>query len=226
MSLRFRFGATQNEIEHFQRLAEPFLISPHVLQAWLAKLRWLEKQRAGTATSWVISRDDPIVTHLSPGKYHPGNNGPLTVYGTISSKWDIRSCRNDRRLFEIVDNASTTVSVFRSHLNELIGSWNFDIGTVGSPGCHFHAQMPGLDALGLDVPRLPIPFIIPLDALDFLLGELFQNDWQQQSTKRNDAFQRMRMIEMFEWSKRAIEGSHAAWMQLKRAKPPATLLVA
>ncbi len=210
MSLQFGFGATQNEIEHWIKTTESFLQSPHVLQAWLAKLRWLEKQPAGQATAWAISRDDPIVTK-------PARNSQF--YGTLSSTWDIRSLRRNKRRFEIYDNASTTVKVLRTGTGEVVGHWNFDIGTANSPGCHFHAQLPGWDAAGLDVPRFPIPFVLPVDALDFLLGELFQHAWEVQSANRTDAFQRTRMTQMFDWSKRVIEGSHAAWMKLKTAKP-------
>ncbi len=71
----------------------------------------------------------------------------------------------------------------------------------------------------------------PMDALEFVLAELFQDDWAQHVAKENDAIrnwagcQKDRLIKLLRWQQDRLEkNSGSPWTALKAAKPHASLL--
>jgi hypothetical protein len=167
----------------------------------------------------------PITTKDSPGKYYPSGGGALTVYATISAIWTIQTINppprgfRNRDVFLLNGKASTKVRIFRRDTEEEIAHWNFDIGDTQSPGTHFHVQVLGEDddtifPKALDIPRFPSIVITPMDAVDFLLGELFQYEWNQHvisySSVNNFATsnwrngQRKRLEVLTSWQQRII----------------------
>jgi hypothetical protein len=73
---------------------------------------------------------------------------------------------------------------------------------------------------------------MPTDAIDFVLGELFQKKWQKRADDfvRNHAswgnLQKERLTQMLDWMKEKVAKAEGApWLALKHAKPPAGLLL-
>lgn len=73
----------------------------------------------------------------------------------------------------------------------------------------------------------------PFLAVDFALGELFQDRWTKHAikeghhTNRWRSLHRDRLVRFFEWqAKRVKDSVGSPWIALKPAKPPRELLVA
>jgi hypothetical protein len=71
-----------------------------------------------------------------------------------------------------------------------------------------------------------------MDALEFVLAELFQEEWVKHVAQENDAIrnwagcQRERLIKLLKWQQDRLEKhSGSPWTSLKAAKPDADLLV-
>jgi hypothetical protein len=126
------------------------------------------------------------------------------------------------------------VSVWRVSAEKVqteVARWCFEVGDDNSPGCHFHVQVKAseeghLFPPSLSVPRLPGMLVTPIDAADFLLGELFQEEWTRHLAKETDNLrrwsrcQRRRLSNVLGWQREEVSrSSGAAWMALKRAKP-------
>lgn len=111
--------------------------------------------------------------------------------------------------------------------------WRTEVGDVGSPGCYFHQQVLGQSDSppfphGLSVPRLPSVIVTPMAVLEFLLGELFQDEWAKHVSRETDdtrfwqSTQRDILLRLLDWKKRHIQKCVGSpWMALKRAKPEA-----
>jgi hypothetical protein len=206
--LVFSFSDMEAEVVNMASVASKFLDEDHdargILTAWGNQLKTFRTKPRGTRFDWGISIDRPIRTKLSVGKYEPDGCGEHSVYATVSSIWQIvipiasgsatkRSASQPQ--FELFGKASTRVSVF-AHRGENqpieLARWRFEIGNVDSPGCHFHAQILGDDndimfPKSMSVPRLPNMLFTPMDALEFVLAELFQDEWAKHVARENDA---------------------------------------
>jgi hypothetical protein len=186
---------------------------------------------------------------LSDGKYETDGNGKHSVYATLSSIWQVSIPAVNGRTpkkgiqqsyFEVIGKASTRISVFahRAHgAPDELARWRFEIGDSVSPGCHFHAQVLGEDndqifPKSMSVPRLPNMLFTPMDALEFVLAELFQDEWARHVARENDAIrnwagcQKDRLIKLLKWQQDRLEkNSGSPWTSLKAAKPHVHLLV-
>jgi hypothetical protein len=206
--LLFSYRETLQEIEranqYFQKYLEPESFG--ALDEWLQKLRaFRQRSRKGDRMSWEIQLDRPIRTVVSRGQYQFDNLGGLNVRGSISAVWAIEHAgrhgslpRNDEA-FRLVDLGSTLVKVLRvpdAGDEVCVAAWHFDVGVANSPGHHFHTQIstrpdaPNEAAeiyfpKALDMPRFPSVLFYPLDALEFLLGELFLADWPKYAVGQN-----------------------------------------
>ena len=123
---------------------------------------------------WQIPSADPIETLETEGEAD-------ALVGTLSFKWEVREITS--KTFSVSGNASTTLEIHS--LGEAPSlSWNTDIGGAGHPGYRFHTQIRA-NQKSMDIPRLPSLLLTPADCLDFLLGELFQQNWtRHQDQKR------------------------------------------
>jgi len=121
---------------------------------------------------------------------------------------------------------------------EVVASWDFDIGDHQSPGCHFHAKFspPSEEDRVLfkdvDVPRLPSLIFMPTDALEFVIGELWQDEWRKMAasgTKEIEEWRRYprdRFERLFAWYSSELRNTRGTpWAQLKCAKPDAFVLL-
>lgn len=181
----------------------------------------------------------PVVTEQSPGEYQRDGMGKFTVFGTLSARWEIRHLgqhdtgagRQD--VFLLSGLASTSVAICDANAvgdQQKLAEWHVDIGDDASPGCHFHEQVVGGAndrhfPKGLDVPRFPSYFLTPMDVLDFLLGEIFQERWREHAFKNAGKsgwrrIQRRRLLKFFEWHYRVVlHASSSPWVALKNEKP-------
>lgn len=198
--LLFSYRETLREIElasqYFRKYAESETLA--ALDEWYQKLRaFKQSARRGDQTSWQIPLERPLRTIVSEGKYQAGDLGALKIRGTVSAIWQIQHVgrhgsvpRNDE-VFRLIDDGSTLVKVVKVNDDgeeTCVAAWRFDVGVALSPGFHFHSKIEtwpdapqGAEQIyfprTLDVPRFPSVLFFPLDALEFLLGELFLADW-------------------------------------------------
>jgi len=153
--------------------------------------------------SWEV-RQGPraICTRPSDGKFEPSGGGRQTVVGTCSWLWELKKV--DSKFVAIAGNASLKVALLEvieengEDVRSPLCEWNFDIGEAGHPGTLVHTQLCSVNQGShlLSVPRFPSVVLAPTDALDFLLGELFQEDWAKEAnlirSKHQKVAKRMR----------------------------------
>lgn len=247
--LFFSFSEMNIEIENMKKLSADFLepTSYHyILPMWQRELSSYQKSLTTTIFSWTIGESKPIRTIPSIGKYECGGDGALTVIGEVSAKWEIQLVRLKEKkknhapsLFALTGLASTKVRILKvtAEGEQELARWRFEIGDFQSPGCHFHVQVLGNDddekfPKSLAVPRLPGIMVTPMDALEFLLAELFQDEWKHKTSRSSDALtawagcQRKRLTRVLEWQKAKLSaGSGSPWTLLKGGKPDSNLLI-
>ena len=245
--IQFSFTEMLHEIDGMRELAKPFLEEAsfyQVIPAWRRDLANFKNapHPNGAQMFWQIPEKDPIQTKVSEGEYEPDDRrGAHDVFGRISGIWDIRkfNAKGKKKNFRspnfiLFGIASTKISVWsqkRDNIPKELARWTVEIGSASSPGCHFHTQIDLDDQdnkfpKSLSVPRLPGVLHTPMDALDFLLGELFQDKWYQQASRQSDPVQtwancqRTRLVRLLGWqSQKLSAASGSPWTMLKRQKP-------
>lgn len=202
------------------------------------------RNNASTATQrWSTDGTGPVVTVESHGEYQIGRSGHgARVEGHLEFVWEVTKV-DDRHLpprrrrphFQVTGCASATATIVDIDLQKQVAAWNFDIAVPGGPGCFFHTQIPQnfQSAFPLDVPRWPSLLLTPVDALDFLLGELFQERWRKRANQANDSNlgqwrdrQRARMVAVLNWlAKTAADAGGSVWSHMKHEPPPPDMLI-
>jgi hypothetical protein len=233
----------EREIENMRKLGKAFLereTYETVIPEWKRQLETFKGRPPGTVFNWAIPETSPIQTKVSNGGYEPASRRGRKVFGRISGKWQIRIPQltgkkkgSSPKTFILLGLASTRITVWtaaNSRAEEEIARWTVEVGDDSSPGCHFHTQItldgnmfPGY----LSVPRLPGLLHTPMDALEFLLSELFQEDWFKNVSRETDELkqwagcQRMRLLKLTEWQLNKIsQGNGSPWTTFKKQKPP------
>lgn len=249
--LQFSFAEMHREIENMKRLAEPFLDAhtyQNVIPEWKRQLQHFESDPHphGAMLSWCIKERDPIKTKPSDGEYEAGSRrGGYNVYGRISGVWEISkpSSKGKKKRFRsgyflLNGLASTKITIWAvgtDGADRELARWTLEVGGTNSPGCHFHTQI-NLDhddhkfPSNLPVPRLPAVLVTPMDALDFLLAELFHDRWYEHTSRATDpvrhwgACQRFRLNRLLTWQGETIrKASGSPWTTFKRQKPSANM---
>lgn len=247
--LMFSFSEMLKEIRAMRALAAPFLDKSSAsvwLEEWQGKLENFRRDRRNGSLRWEIPQDRAIRTIVSPGDYQADGKGRYSVYGTLSSLWCLSHQGKHKILgrteetFMLSGNASILLQVVdaggQPDPPRTLARWTMDIGVTDSPGCHFHEQVTGADKdqhfpTGLDVPRFPTYLITPMDSLEFLLGELFQDRWKEHvvknaSTNGWKTIQKRRLLKSLEWHYRVVlQATASPWVSLKSAKPSPKVLV-
>lgn len=239
--LDFSVTTICREIDELAHLAQPFLdpTSLHIVQSWSTNLRSLARNRRTEEWAWSISESNPIKTRLTDTYEPQDRRGPQKVWGELCFTWTIILVRpGPKATFSLRGNASSKIYIKMRDQGggtTLVGQWQFEIGDSRSPGCHFHVGLcrDNNDLLfphWLTVPRLPSLLIMPADALDFLLGELFQKAWKHRVSAENDhtrtlgASQRDRLTRLLRWKLDQVSASSgSAWNWLKHRHPPPDL---
>ena len=238
--LEFSFQEMITEVDSFSRLSEKFVTteSRGVLQALKRSLENYRAEPTEGSLSWQISEHLPLRTVISQGKYEKGGNGAHHLYAEISAVWEIQRMR-ERKLampakrFKLIGLASTRIRVLCEPLDEApareIAMWRMEIGDDNSPGCHFHIQVLGAEEFpfpkSLPIPRFPGLIMTPAAATEFVLAELFQDEWASHVSRGGADLDRWRPIQKSRWEKllnwklRMVAGSASPWTAIKSAKP-------
>jgi hypothetical protein len=120
-----------------------------------------------------------------------------------------------------------------------IAMWRMEVGGDSSPGTCFHVQILGQTnsvpfPRYLEVPRLPTILFTPMLAFEFLLGELFQQEWPMnlaQGGHRGDierwrAIQLRRLSRLLDWQLRQLQGKWGSPLSIMKAiQPPSDLFL-
>jgi len=232
VSLRFRVADLQNELINLETLARPRLPrTQHGRLRQLADELLRFSQRPGT-TTWGWPEDDPLVLAASAGAYQPGRGGRERIVAKIDARWELR--RVDKGTVEVAGLASVRV-----WFNEgALGMWRMELGDESAPGCFFHVQILGQDEgrpwpKSVDVPRLPGLVATPASVVEFVLGELFQDDWPKEVARSRNAARQWQGVQrrwwtaMLGWQREiAAEAEGSPWAAIKAAKPDRDLLLA
>ena len=246
--LEFKFQDVLNEIQAFADLAEAFLepSSLRVLAELSGVLENVRDTRSSKTVRWEIPDDRPLVTRASFGAYQPDAQGAHNIFAEVSSVWEIKRIapqkkKNRAELFALDGLASTRIRLFRrlpdGNKGESVAMWRTEIGDMKSPGCHFHFQILGEDDNGpfpksVDVPRLPSVLATPLTITEFVLGELFQDEWamhaaaQSSHLKRWIPIQKRRLLAVMGWQHDVVHNAAGSpWATLKQEKPTSGLFL-
>ncbi len=115
--------------------------------------------------------------------------------------------------------------------------WRMEIADDASPGCYFHVQVLGEEdrppfPKSLSVPRLPGFFVTPPFVLEFVLGELFQDEWKREAVRESDSLKMWRPIQLkrlanfLRWQRDKLRDSQGSpWVVLKSLQPDANLFI-
>jgi len=157
----------------------------------------------GSLFVWEVDKNRSIWTRPSPGKYEPSNGGGKIVVGGCSWIWQLKKVDSKHAavagIVSLKISLSELVTTESGDKHKALCEWNFDIGDHSHPGALVHTQVCSVNGDGhlLSVPRFPSVILAPTDALDFLLGELFQEEWQKEAAsvldKSPKLARRMRM---------------------------------
>lgn len=241
----FSYATIEMEIESFVEIAHSFLRpeTTWALENMRHQLTGVRTNTAGTSR-WGIALETPLVTKPCAGQYQLGGHGHHDVSASISSIWEIRPVAADPgHQFEIVGNASCLVVLLDVGGAEPIelGRFHIDIGGQGGPGSLFHLQIPEQPNAEvfpgtLDVPRFPMPPFTPIAVVEFVLGELFQDEWRREMSKGRTphhlwrGIQRNRLTNFLDWQLQIIcgrkgDGTASPLLDLKHTPiEPALLL--
>lgn len=251
-NLVFLFKEFLDEIEAISHMARSF-ISPEslgVLPELKGNLQSIQDSKNERIFRWSIPESRPLRTITSEGRYERGGRGRHMVYAEITSCWEIRPLRplkspkkSKWERFNLEGIASTRVKIFSEPGGgppEELAMWRMEVGDENAPGCFFHVQILGETEdppfpRSLSVPRLPLFLATPTVALEFVLGELFQDEWGRKGLLREDGnLQRWRTIQserlasFLIWQQGEVQKDGALgspWVRLKSLKPNATLFL-
>jgi hypothetical protein len=243
--IHFEFSRLRDEVQCVSRLAKPFLLRDchHLLSGWESDLVSIASSRTVSQVGWQISEANPLRTKVTRGYEPAARQGAHEVWGELSFLWEVRRVsltdRDTKGRICLSGNASTKVRICKQSqgARSVLAQWQIEVGTHDSPGWHFHVGLCGEgDDLPfphwLSVPRVPGLMILPSDAVDFLLGELFQTDWQQTVSKdcyetaKLGRYQSDRINRLGAWHTKALgSGGGSAWNRLKHCKPHEEIFV-
>jgi hypothetical protein len=180
--LRFTFDLFRREVDSMSRLARPFMDpgAERVFSELLVKLDQIKM--AGRRAPWDALVGSPLVTRPST-EYEPGGKTAFAVRGEMSWTWEISPLRPKAKpkagpvAFDVSGIASAKIQIRKAtdENADVLATWKVELGAVDSPGCYFHSHIAG----DLSIPRIPSLFVSPMAALEFLLGELFQDRWAE-----------------------------------------------
>jgi hypothetical protein len=232
MGMKFKIADLQRQMNEIAEIASEYLDrgSKEKLKDAARNVKFISKQPTG---KWQIDRSDPIKTIPSWGACEKDGKGK-DLQGWMSFVWGMKRGRNG--IVELNGKASTVITIHEIEKNgrsyrlkhaesEWLQRWNIDVVTdEGAPGPAIHAQIS--NRANVPVPRLPSILFTPADCLDFLLGELFQENWEEHlaghshtasfAVSQQDRMQRL----LKEHDSRLQDrGRLSAWTNFKKGRP-------
>lgn len=230
---RFKIAELQREAKALKAMGADFLDTQTswALDQFSSNLQSIGGVREGTTRTLKLQS---LRTTPTTNYEHGRRGGGKEIFAVISGTWDLKPLR--RRKIEFCGIASTRIELYTSdEPTKRLAMWRLELGAHDSPGCFIHAQILGdLDdppfPKSVPIPRLPSIFITPMSAIEFALGELFQDEWAKVTAENTDdaqfwrALQRKRLQHLFSWYQSKLTRSGlSAWMTLKTLKPDDTL---
>lgn len=244
--LEFFFNEVLTELDVIEKLAKPFIRteSEYVLPKFRTALVNIRDSKSDRTFLWEIPEEVPLRTRTSQGGYEQlHRKGSENIFAELTCAWGVANVKTTKKeppRFRIKESPTTRVRLCRDSglgVHQEIAMWRTEIGDEVSPGCHFHIQIRGQEKRhpfprSVPVPRLPSIFATPFVVLDYVLGELFQNEWAMRvsegtgQTKLWHSIQSDRLIRLFKWHKESIlGGSGSPWVLLKSSKPQSDLFL-
>src|SRR5262249_31384679 len=186
---------------------------------------------------------------ISQGKYEKGGReGKHDVFGEITSIWIISpsdpkaTSRTLAKTFSVTGKASVRIRLVEPNSvsgDRELAMWRVELGDVHAAGCYCHIQVLGEDGRidplfphSLSVPRLPALVFPPMAALEFVIAELFQDEWRQQVAREAPAIQMWRSIHqkrfrsLFAWKYELVKThSGTPWTAIKFTNPQPKLFL-
>lgn len=233
-----------SEIEALKELSASFLDpTSYQLEDLYGEIRGLVTQKGG-ALRLEIPEDRPLRTRISAGEFEPADKSEKRrVFAEVSGVWEIEAAKHtvrdperprkkakEKLLIGFTGLASTVVSVYDAGGDEPLACWKMEIGDGNAPGCFFHTFSSA--AHDFPVPRHPNVFPTPVSAIEFALGELFQDGWEKAVSRATDppqrwrSIQRKRLTKLLEWQMQLIDNATASpWFALKAEKPAAGIFL-
>lgn len=196
-------------------------------------------QRQGAKIPWTVGPANPVLTRLSYGGYQRETRGERCVFAEITFVWDLTPVRQPgntqaAKAVLLEGRTSTVIRLLEGDPAEdpvELGMWRMEVANDDSPGAYFHVQIMGRDddmifPKAVDVPRLPSLLVSPFACLEFIIAELFQDEWDRHSVRSSGAMDRWRsvqsrrMLKQLKWHAEQIEHSSGSpWSAWKRATP-------
>jgi hypothetical protein len=235
--LRFHFDEMHREIKDFYGLAKPFLDpGAEACLDTFAGLLLTIRSKAPLANNppavlnkqyrWDIPGHLPLVTRPSRSYERGGRQGGMEIVGRLTAVWEItpdprRSKQDAPKQFRLTGNASVIVEWLDTASYKTVAQWNMDVADAAAPGCMFHVQVPS----PVPVPRLPCIAFTPVAVAEFVLGELFQDAWENHtrttSCENWSATQKRRLSRLLAWQQQVVAGcAGPPWTALKRERLP------
>ena len=212
--LLFRYGELVEETEALRRMARPFLAAGGAEALFSLKG---DLERIGGQTTVHVQELVLRPLRTEPTRnYEAGTRaGGQEIYALIRGKWELQTIgrQGPTRKIAFVGKASAVIELWpkdclweemHQQPNRL-AMWRIELGAEDAPGCYLHTQILGdRDELpfpkAVPIPRLPSPFITPMAAVEFALGELFQDRWQEEARRTRDPQKRWRSIQQQRWA--------------------------
>ena len=230
---RFPHIELEQEIKSLKTMARRF-IDPGwqwALEQFLKDLQSIRNEPVGTEHKLNLRS---LQTRPSKGEYEAGDKqGGRNVYAVISGTWRVRiHSSGPKGQIEFCGNASTKVQLYDlDEPSTRLAMWRLELGADDAPGCYVHAQILGDSddspfPKSVPIPRLPSIFVTPMSAVEFVLGELFQDKWAKVTAGNSHGapwwrkHQQQRLKSLFRWYQGQLEKPLLSpWIALKAAKP-------
>ena len=237
VGLQFPYRELMRETEALRGIAAGIFMSDGPLRDFARDL-----ERIGERSAERDCRLELLPLRTQPTRgYEPARrSGGQKIYAHVRGVWQVRPVGRKRpgRRIAFTGSASAVVELWPAKClyreehqkSNRLARWRIEFGAHDSPGCYFHFQILGDHSdppfpKNIPIPRLPSPFVTPMAAVEFVLGELFQHDWERRTTGgRNHhddwrAIQRQRWSSLIEWQKKYLDmHGPSPWMSLKAAK--------
>jgi len=245
--IAFNLKSVGDELSAFKELAKTRLTPSSLkrLEELQDILPHLARADKGKPCSWETDLSRPLETVPNKGAHQTNRSGHGdNLRAEINFKWQFKpvgqySQKSPNNRIIVLNNSSVRIRVFEGledSKKECVAAWDFDVGNNESPGCHFHAKYHESDEArraiydSIDIPRLPTIIFMPTDAIEFVIGELWQDDSKRMAVNSAFAqwhkFTRTRMNRLFEWYSHQLKGAMGSpWMNIKIAKPPILLFL-
>ena len=239
MPLDFSIREFLSEIAALEAITSSFTAreSAGVLARLRIALENVRTQRNNAVTKWGIPENEPFRTTVSHGQYERDGNGEHNVFAEISSVWEVgphgnREAGGASKRFRLYGIASSRVRLLRRDQNgdEEVAMWRMEIGDDNAPGCRFHVQVLGERAEipfphSISVPRLPSIMVSPMSVIEYVVGELFQDEWPREASRGGASMdlwrsiQTERFIRLMNWQRAAVQTNVGSpWLSLKMAE--------